>query len=419
MERSRYEEAKHRYQLLGVDVDEAMKLCSQVSLSIHCWQGDDVCGFDQKDASLSGGIASTGNYPGKANTPEELMSDLDEVLKRVPGTHRLNLHASYAIFDDQWVDRDQIEPKHFKKWVDYAKKRGLKLDFNPTCFGHALAYEFTLSSPDDEIREFWIRHVQACLRISEYFAKELESYCLMNIWIPDGYKDTPSDRIGPRQRLKDSLDQILSTPYHRDLVRVSVESKVFGIGIESYTVGSHEFYLNYAKEKGILYLLDNGHYHPTELVSDKISSMLLFNEQLALHITRSVRWDSDHVVLFDEETKEMMKEIVFANALDRVMIGIDFFDASINRVAAWTLGVRSVAKALLYALCLPKHLLKEAQDKQDYTQRLVLQEELKTFPFSDIWDEYCVRNNVSTGLDWYTSLLSYETDVLNLRGSAK
>lgn len=419
MERSRYEEAKHRYQLLGVDVDEAMKLCSQVSLSIHCWQGDDVCGFDQKDASLSGGIASTGNYPGKANTPEELMSDLDEVLKRVPGTHRLNLHASYAIFDDQWVDRDQIEPKHFKKWVDYAKKRGLKLDFNPTCFGHALASEFTLSSPDDEIREFWIRHVQACLRISEYFAKELESYCLMNIWIPDGYKDTPSDRIGPRQRLKDSLDQILSTPYHRDLVRVSVESKVFGIGIESYTVGSHEFYLNYAKEKGILYLLDNGHYHPTELVSDKISSMLLFNEQLALHITRSVRWDSDHVVLFDEETKEMMKEIVFANALDRVMIGIDFFDASINRVAAWTLGVRSVAKALLYALCLPKHLLKEAQDKQDYTQRLVLQEELKTFPFSDIWDEYCVRNNVSTGLDWYTSLLSYETDVLNLRGSAK
>ena len=416
MERHRFLEAKSKYATLGVDIEEAIRRCEDVSFSVHCWQGDDVGGFDRKEASLSGGIASTGNYLGKARTPEELMNDLDIVLAQVPGNHRLNLHASYAIFEDCWVDRDQLKPEHFKQWVDYAKQRNLKIDFNPTCFGHPLATEFTLSSADDEVRLFWVRHVQSCIKISEYFAKELNSYCLMNIWIPDGFKDIPSDRLGPRVRLKESLDDILSIQYDKDLVRVSVESKVFGIGIESYTVGSHEFYLNYAKENGILYLLDNGHFHPTELVSDKVSSMLLFNDLMALHLTRSVRWDSDHVVLYDEETKEIMKEIVFADALDRVMIGIDFFDASINRVAAWAIGVRNVSKSLLYALCLPQSLLKQAQEEKDYTKRLLILEEMKTFPFSDIWDEYCNRHGVAAGLEWFDQVKKYEESELSLRG---
>ena len=313
----RYEAAKESYRNIGVDTDQVLENLKNVPISMHCWQGDDVAGFEGEGA-LSGGIQATGNYPGKARTPKELMEDIDKAMSLIPGKHRLNLHASYAVFENGFVDRDALEPKHFKKWVEFAKKRGLGLDFNPTYFSHPKAEEATLSSENEEIRQFWIRHGQACLRISEYFAEELGTPCTMNIWIPDGFKDVPADRKAPRARLKDSLDQILAAGYDKEKVNVAVESKVFGIGMESYTVGSHEFYMNYAAKNDILCLLDNGHYHPTEVVSDKISSMLLFSDKVALHVTRPVRWDSDHVVLLDDETKEIAKEIVM-NGTEHVL----------------------------------------------------------------------------------------------------
>ena len=314
----RYESAREIYKNIGVDTDRAVETLKNIHISMHCWQGDDVQGFDH-EGPLSGGIQTTGNYPGKAATPQELMDDIDKALSLIPGKHKLNLHANYAVFEDgEFVDRDALEPKHFRKWVEFAKERGMGLDFNPTFFSHEKAESFTLSSPDEEIRQFWIRHGQACIRISQYFAEELGQPCVMNIWIPDGYKDVPADRLSPRARFKDSLDQILSIDYDRSKVYVCLESKVFGIGMESYTVGSSEFCINYAANNGILSLMDNGHYHPTEVVSDKIPAMLLFNEKLALHVTRPVRWDSDHVVLFDDETKEIAKEIVRNDALDRV-----------------------------------------------------------------------------------------------------
>ena len=301
----RFETSKKMYEQLGVDVDKALDTLQNISISMHCWQGDDVVGFDH-DGPLTGGIQATGNYPGKARNPKELMQDIDKALSLIPGKHKINLHACYAIFENgEFADRDSIEPKHFSKWVEFAKERGMGIDFNPTCFSHSMVKNnLTLSSPDDEVRKFWIRHCQACIRISEYFATELNEPCVMNIWIPDGYKDIPADRLGPRARFKDSLDEILSIPYDKEKVLVCLESKVFGIGMESYTVGSAEFTMNYALQKGILPLMDNGHYHPTEVVSDKISSMLLFHDNMALHITRPVRWDSDHVVLFDDETKD-------------------------------------------------------------------------------------------------------------------
>ena len=375
----RFEEAKTIYKKLGIDVDEALKQLQTFPVSMHCWQGDDVVGFDGAGA-LSGGIQTTGNYPGKARNYQELMNDIDEVLKLVPGTKRINLHASYAIFEEgEKVDRNAIEPRHFAKWVEFAKARNLGLDFNPTIFSHPLAEGLTLSSPDQKIREFWIEHCQACIRISEYFADELGTPCLMNIWIPDGLKDIPGDRLTPRKRFMESLNEILSINYDKNKVLVCLESKVFGIGMESYTVGSSEFTMNYAKTRDILPLMDNGHYHPTEVVSDKLSAMLLFHDKVALHVTRPVRWDSDHVVLFDDETKEIAKEIVRNNAMDRVLVGLDFFDASINRVAAWTVGMRNMQKAMLYALLQPYEMLKEAQDQGDFTQIMVINEELKTY----------------------------------------
>ena len=408
---SRYEEAKKIYEALGVDTEEALSKLKDVTISVHCWQGDDVTGFDSR-ASLSGGIQTTGNYPGKATTPEELMADIDKAFSLIPGKKKLNLHASYAIFEDgEFADRNALEPKHFKKWVDFAKERNMGIDFNPTYFSHAMVKDnLTLSSPDENVRKFWVEHGIQCLKISEYFAEETGVPCVMNIWIPDGYKDIPADRVAPRARFKKSLDEILSTPYDKSKVYVTLESKVFGIGLESYTVGSAEFCLSYSTKNGITPLMDNGHYHPTELVSDKISSLLLFNEKIALHITRGVRWDSDHVVLFDDETKEIAKEIVCNDALNRVFIATDYFDASINRISAWVTGVRNVQKALLNALLLPVKELKKLQEENEFTALMCLQEEAKTAPFGDIWAEYLVREGVANA--YLPQIKEYEEKVL-------
>jgi len=412
MIQQRYNSAREMYAKIGVDTEAAIAAVKAFPISMHCWQGDDVQGFDQ-EGPLSGGIQTTGNYPGKARTPEDLMADIDKAFSLIPGTHKINLHASYAIFENgNWSDRDALKPDHFKKWVEFAKERGLGLDFNPTFFSHPKASEYTLSSPDEEIRQFWIRHGQACVRISEYFASELGQPCAMNIWIPDGYKDIPADRLGPRARYKDSLDQILSIGYDREKVLVCLESKVFGIGFESYTVGSSEFCINYASQNGILSLMDNGHYHPTEVVSDKIPAMLLFHEKIALHVTRPVRWDSDHVVLLDDETKEIAKEIVRNEAMDRVIIGLDFFDASINRISAWVIGMRNMQKALLYALLSPNKKLKVLQDNAEFTKLMMIQEELKTFPMGDVWNYFCEINGVPVGESWFDEIEVYEKEVL-------
>lgn len=408
----RYEAARERYAAVGVDTDQALEKLKKISISMHCWQGDDVRGFDQ-DVPLSGGIQATGNYPGRARTPGELMQDIDKALSLIPGRHKLNLHASYAIFEDgEQADRDRLEPKHFKKWVEFARERGLGLDFNPTFFSHPKAAPLTLSSPDEEIRKFWIRHGQACIRISQHFAEELGQPCVMNIWIPDGYKDVPADRLSPRARFRDSLDEILSVPYDKSKVYVCLESKVFGIGMESYTVGSSEFCLEYAAHRGILSLMDNGHYHPTEMVSDKIPSLLLFQDKLALHVTRPVRWDSDHVVLFDDETKEIAKEIVRNDALERVFLALDFFDASINRISAWVVGMRNMQKALLYALLSPNRKLKELQDEGRFTELMVWQEEMKLYPFGDVWNYFCKSCGVPERGEWLKSIGNYEKEIL-------
>jgi len=414
MTQNRYEQAKQMYEKIGINTDEALKTLKAIPISIHCWQGDDVGGFEGV-SPLSGGIQATGNYPGKARTAEELMADIDKALSLIPGRHRLNLHANYAIFEDGIVvDRDKLEPKHFAKWVEFAKKRGLGLDFNPTYFSHPKSEVATLSSEDEAIRAFWIKHTKQSIKIAQYFATELKTPALLNIWIPDGFKDTPADRRAPRARLKDSLDQIIATDYDRSKVDLAVESKVFGIGMESYTVGSHEFYLNYAAKNDILYLLDNGHYHPTELVSDKISSMLLFSKKLALHVTRPVRWDSDHIVLFDDETREIAKEII-KHGPENILLGLDFFDASINRVAAWVIGVRNMQKALLSALLTPHEKLKALQEERKLTELLMLQEEYKTYPLGDVWDYFCEQNAVLVKEHWFEEICKYEKDVQLLR----
>ncbi len=413
---TRYEYAKEKYARLGIDTEKVIETLTSVPVSVHCWQGDDVTGFDSKQA-LSGGIQTTGNYPGKATTPDELMSDIDKAFSLVPGKKKLNLHASYAIFEDgEFADRDKLEPKHFSKWVEFAKGRNMGIDFNPTFFSHPMVKnDLTLSSPDEEVRTFWVNHGKACLKIAEYFANETGVPSVMNIWIPDGYKDIPADRLAPRARFKKSLDEILSIPYDKSKVYITLESKVFGIGLESYTVGSAEFALSYVNHKGITPLMDNGHYHPTEVVSDKISSLLLFNEKIALHITRPVRWDSDHVVLFDDETKEIAKEIVAHDALDRVFIATDYFDASINRIAAWVIGLRNVQKALLYALLTPHETLKELQNSHSFTKLLTMQEELKSYPFADVWEEYCSRQGIIADSSWLDEVERYEKDVLSKR----
>lgn len=411
---TRYESAKAIYARYGVDTEKALDTLSGITVSLHCWQGDDVTGFDSRQ-SLSGGIQATGNYPGKARNPEELMRDIDMALSLMPGKKKLNLHASYAIFDDgDFADRDKIRPAHFAKWVKFAKDRGLGLDFNPTFFSHPMVKDnLTLSSPDEEVRRFWVEHGKRCVEISEYFANETGIPCVMNIWIPDGYKDIPADRLSPRARFKKSLDEILSVPYDKSKVYVCLESKVFGIGLESYTVGSAEFCMNYVANKGITPLMDNGHYHPTEMVSDKISSMLLFNKKIALHITRPVRWDSDHVVLFDDETKEIAKEIVRNDAIDRVFIATDYFDASINRISAWITGIRSVQKALLFALLQPSDKMKELQNESNFTELMVISEEIKTAPLGDVWEEYLRRENIES--DYLSKVSEYEKTVLGER----
>lgn len=413
--KSRYEEAKAMYAAYGVDTDKAIEILKNVPISVHCWQGDDVKGFDQ-DGPLTGGIQTTGNYPGKARTPEELMADMDKAMSLCPGKKKINVHACYAIFEDgEWVDRDKLEPKHFAKWVEFAKERNMGIDFNPTFFSSPKVKDgLTLSSPDKETRDFWIEHGKACIRISEYFAKETGIPCVMNIWTGDGYKDVPADRMGPRMRYKESIEAILAEPFDKNLVKPCVESKVFGIGVESFTAGSAEFTLTFAAtHEGCLPLMDNGHYHPTEVVSDKIPALLCFFPELALHVTRGIRWDSDHVVVFDDETKEIAKEIVRNDALERVYIALDFFDASINRVSAWANGIRSMEKALLNALVTPNAMLKELQDNNQFTKLMSMQEEMKTMPFGDVWNYFCEECGVPT--NWIEEIETYEKEVLSKR----
>lgn len=414
--KERYLEAKKDYEKFGINVDKVLEDLKKVKISIHCWQGDDVTGFEVSQSELSGGIAATGNYPGKARNAEELRKDLDKALSLIPGKHKVNLHAIYAETNGEVIERDEIKPKHFENWVNWAKEKELGLDFNPTIFSHPKACDgLTLSHPNKEIRDFWIRHSIASRKIGEYFGKELGQTCVTNLWIPDGYKDIPSDRLGPRARLKDSLEKIYAVDINKKYNLDCVESKVFGIGAESYTVGSSEFYINFAARNNILSLMDTGHYHPTEVVSDKLSAMLLFNEKLALHVSRPVRWDSDHVVIFDDELKEIAKEIVRNDALDRVIIGLDFFDASINRIAAWTIGTRNMIKALLSAMLTPNELLKKYQDEGNFTERLALMEELKTYPMGDIWNYYCEKNNVPVGEAWIKEVKEYEENELSKR----
>ena len=408
-----YLEAKARYAALGVDTDAAIEKLKTVPVALHCWQGDDVRGFDTDPSKpLTGGIQTTGNYPGRARTPQELMADLDVALRLCPGKKKMNLHASYAIFEEgKWADRDRLEPKHFQKWVDFCKERELGCDFNPTFFSHPKASGLTLSHPDPEIRQFWIDHGKACIRISTYLAEELAQPCVMNIWTGDGFKDIPADRKGPRMRYKEAIDEILTEPFDFEKVKPCVESKVFGIGVEAYTVGSAEFALSYAAVNPgkCIPLMDNGHYHPTEVVSDKIPALLAFFSEIALHITRPIRWDSDHVVLLDDETKEICKEIVRCGGLDgSVKI------ASINRIAAWVVGFRNVQKALLMALCMPD--LTDLQDAGNWTELMIAQEELKTMPFGEIWEEYCRVCGVPADGQWFAVVKKYENEVLSKRG---
>ncbi len=414
-----YAEAKETYARWGIDTDAAIAKLKTVPVALHCWQGDDVRGFDTDPTKpLTGGIQTTGNYPGRARTPQELMADIDKVISLVPGQVKLNLHASYAIFDEEnpWVDRDKLEPKHFAKWVDFCKERGLGCDFNPTFFSHPKCDPLTLSSPNEETRKFWVEHGKACVRISQYLADELGQPCVMNIWTGDGYKDIPADRIGPRLRYKQSFDEILSEPFDPEKVYPCAESKVFGIGVESYTVGSAEWCLKYADSRpDCISLMDNGHYHPTEVVSDKISAVLAYDKKMALHITRGVRWDSDHVVLFDDETKELCKEIVRCG-LDRVFIALDYFDASINRISAWVTGFRNLQKCLLFALLQPNAELTKLQNEGNFTKLMVMQEELKTMPFGDIWNEYCRLCGKPADGEWFSEIETYETEVQAKRG---
>jgi L-rhamnose isomerase len=411
-----YELAKERYAEFGVDTDAALQKLATISISLHCWQGDDVGGFEDPDRGLSGGIMTTGNYPGKAKTAVQLRQDLDKAYSLIPGSHRLNLHAIY-LETDKKVPRNEIQPNHFAGWVDWAKANNHGLDFNPTCFSHPLADDgFTLAHADASIRQFWIEHCIASREIGAYFGKELGTPAVTNVWIPDGYKDTPVDRLGPRQRLQDSLDQVFAKPIDPAHNLDAVECKLFGIGSESYVVGSHEFYLGYAIENQTLLCLDAGHFHPTETIADKISSVLLYVPELLLHVSRGVRWDSDHVITLSDELQAIMQELVRGNFLDRVHIGLDFFDASINRVAAWTIGTRNALRALLMALLEPIDQLRALEAESDFTARLALLEELKGIPFGAVWDQYCQQQNVPIGFAFMDEIRAYEKQVLAHRG---
>lgn len=413
--RKEYELAKKEYAKIGVDTDKALERLANVRISMHCWQGDDVRGF-LFNSDLSGGIQTTGNYPGRARNVKELKEDITEVLKLVPGKFNLNLHAIYADTDEK-IDLDQIEPKHFSKWVEFAKEHNLGLDFNPTCFSHPMASSgFTLSSADDKVRNFWIEHCKRSRKIGEYFGKELGIPCVTNIWVPDGMKDIPYDRLSPRKRLEDSLDKILEEKIDPKYNIDSVESKVFGIGLESYTVGSNEFYLGYATKNQTALTLDSGHFHPTEYISDKISSVLLYVPHLLLHVSRPVRWDSDHVVIFDDELNEIARSLVRSNLIEKTSIGLDYFDASINRIAAWVVGIRSTQKALLKAMLEPVETINELEKDMKYTDRMVLTEEMKSMPFGVVYDYYCFINNIPVGSEYLAEIKDYENKVLSKRG---
>ena len=411
-----FELAKETYKAIGVDAEAAIRTLQQTNISIHCWQGDDVGGFESTGEALSGGIQATGNYIGKARTPDELMADFEKAISLIGGKKRINLHASYAIFEaGEKADRDQLEPKHFAKWVAFAKKNHLGIDFNPTFFSHPMVKGgLTLSSPDEEVRGYWVRHAIACRRIAKYFAQELDTHCLCNVWIPDGFKDVPADRLTPRLTLKKSLDEIFAEKLPG--VIDCVESKVFGIGVEAYTVGSSEFYLGYAaSHEGVYDLMDSGHYHPTEVISDKIPAMLCTFDRIPLHVTRPVRWDSDHVVRLDDELKEIAIELVRNDALQKAMIGLDFFDASINRVAAWVIGTRNMQKAILTALLTPHEQFKSLQNNGQWTELMARQEALKMAPVGAVWDEFCSREAVPDENAWFETVMRYEKDVLSQR----
>jgi L-rhamnose isomerase len=413
-----YENAKTRYGALGIDTEKAIGRLAEKPISIPCWQGDDVTGFDNKDGRAGNGIQTTGSYPGKARNFEELKADFLKAASLIPGKKRINLHACYAVFTEKnpWADRDRIEYRHFAPWAAFAKENGLGIDFNPTCFSHPMVKDgLTLSSPDENTRRFWIEHCKAARRIANEIGGNLGDTVLNNIWIPDGYKDIPADRLGPRLRLKSALDEIFTEKYPN--VIDSVESKVFAIGVESYTAGSNEFYMSYAaSHPGVYNLLDNGHFHPTEYVSDKIPALLPFFDKIPLHVTRPVRWDSDHVVLYDDELREIMKEVVRNDALDKVLIGLDFFDASINRVAAWVIGTRNTQKALLFALLQPNARLRALQDNGNFTEQMMVLEETKTLPFGGVWEEYCRRQNVPADDEtWFGEIMKYEKEILSRR----
>ena len=412
---TRYEEARERYAVLGSNTEQAMEELAKIRISVHCWQGDDVKGFLFRDRDLSGGIQATGNYPGAARTPQELRQDMEKAFSLIPGKHKVNLHSTYADTDEK-IDLDAIEPRHYESWVQWAKEQDLGLDFNPTCFSHEKAESgYTLSSADETIRSFWVEHCRRSRRVGEYFGKELGQKCVTNIWVPDGSKDVPVDRYSPRLRLKQSLDEIFAERLDPAANLDAVESKLFGIGSESYVVGSHEFYMGYAMKNGVAVCLDAGHFHPTEVISNKISSLLLFSNEMLLHVSRPVRWDSDHVVILDDELQEIAFEVVRNGLLPRVHIGLDFFDASINRVAAWVIGTRNMQKALLRALLEPTAQMKQLELDGDYTARLAYLEELKAMPWQAVWEEFCRRQNVPGGLGWLDEVRAYEKSILESR----
>ena len=412
---TRYEEARERYAVLGSNTEQAMEELAKIRISVNCWQGDDVKGFLFRDRDLSGGIQATGNYPGAARTPQELRQDMEKAFSLIPGKHKVNLHSTYADTDEK-IDLDAIEPRHYESWVQWAKEQGLGLDFNPTCFSHEKAESgYTLSSADESIRSFWVEHCRRSRRVGEYFGKELGQKCVTNIWVPDGSKDIPVDRYSPRLRLKQSLDEIFAERLDPAANLDAVESKLFGIGSESYVVGSHEFYMGYAMKNGVAVCLDAGHFHPTEVISNKISSLLLFSNEMLLHVSRPVRWDSDHVVILDDELQEIAFEVVRNGLLPRIHIGLDFFDASINRVAAWVIGTRNMQKALLRALLEPTAQMKQLELDGDYTARLAYLEELKAMPWQAVWEEFCRRQNVPGGLGWLDEVRAYEKSILESR----
>ncbi|MGG5340954.1 L-rhamnose isomerase [Enterococcus sp. AZ020] len=410
----KYLEAKEKYGKLGIDTDKALNELQKIKISVHVWQGDDVNGF-LNDSALSGGISVTGSYPGAATTPDELRQDLEKAYSLIPGRHKLNLHAIYLDTEEK-VDLDELEPKHFKKWVDWAKEQQLGLDFNATFFAHPMFKDgFTLASPEKDVQKFWIEHGKRSRKIAEYFGKETGQVSINNYWVPDGYKDNPIDRLSPRKRLLEALDEIFAEELDPTYMLDAVESKLFGIGAEAYTVGSHEFYMGYSLTRNKLLCLDSGHFHPTEVISNKLSSLSLFNPGLLLHVSRPVRWDSDHVVIMDDELQEIGRELVRNELLEKTVIGLDFFDATINRIAAWVIGTRNTQKALLKAMLEPISSLKELELSGDYTSRIALIEELKDYPFADVWNYFCMINNVPVGLEWLKEVQEYEQTVLSKR----